>query len=574
MTAKRVRSPGRRARAFGVRRIRLATGLVMFAYLISHYTNHSLGNISLAAMNAGFEYHVRLWQNWPATLLLYSSLVVHAALGLWALYQRRDFRFRMSEAIQMIFGLSIPLLLAQHVVAERLGLALYGIERGYAQALYAFWVATPMRGVVQTTALLVAWTHACIGLHFWLRLKRWFPRAAPALFAAAILLPTLALLGYYQSGRAVTQLSALPEWRAQNLTTGQLGTPEQNAGLADIREKILYGWGLAIGLVLVARGVRSLAERRHGLVRITYPDGRSVRVPLGFSVLEASWRFNIAHACVCGGRGRCSTCRIRVIGDRSGLPEPSPREISVLERAGYGEDDAVRLACQLRPKADVVVVPLLPPNADASYAVGNKLPHTGVERYVVSMFVDMRGSTKMAEGRMPFDTVFIINRFIGAVSQAVIEAGGEPNQFLGDGILALFGLEAKPATASRQALRAASLIAANVERLNQQFAEELSEPIGFGIGIHGGEVIVGDIGYREHVVFTALGDAVNVTARLQEMTKALDCDVVFSDELRRSAGLPADVFPTVEVPIRGRVEPLIVRTAQAATLAASAEPLT
>jgi len=500
---------------------------------------------------------------------------VHAALGLWALYQRRDFRFRMSEAIQMILGLSLPLLLAQHVVAERLGLAVYGIERGYAQALHAFWVATPMRGVVQTIALLVAWTHACIGLYFWLRLKRWFSRAAPALFAAAILLPTLALLGYYQGGRAVIQLSTVPEWRADNLTPGHLGTPEQNAGLADIRERILYGWGVAIVVVLLARGVRSLAERRHGLVRITYPDGRSVRVPLGFSVLEASWRYNIAHACVCGGRGRCSTCRIRIVGDRSGLPEPSPREISVLERAGYGDDDAVRLACQLRPKTDVVVVPLLPPNADASYAVGNRRPHTGVERYIVSMFVDMRGSTKMAEGRMPFDTVFIINRFIGAVSQAVIEAGGEPNQFLGDGILALFGLEVKAATASRQALRAASLIAANVERLNQQFAEELSEPIRFGIGIHGGEVIVGDIGYREHMVFTALGDAVNVTARLQEMTKALDCEVVFSDEVRISAGLPADAIPTVEVPIRGRVEPLIVRTARtAAMLANPAEAVT
>jgi adenylate cyclase len=152
------------------------------------------------------------------------------------------------------------------------------------------------------------------------------------------------------------------------------------------------------------------------------------------------------------------------------------------------------------------------------------------------------------------------------VAQAVIEAGGEPNQFLGDGMLALFGLEAKPTTASRQALRAASLIAENVERLNQQFGEELSEPIRFGIGIHGGEVIVGDIGYREHVVFTALGDAVNVAARLQEMTKALDCEVVFSDEVRKSAGLPTDGMPIVEVPIRGRVEPLIVRTARAAVV--------
>ncbi len=82
-------------------------------------------------------------------------------------------------------------------------------------------------------------------------------------------------------------------------------------------------------------------------------------------------------------------------------------------------------------------------------------------------------------------------------------------------------------------------------------------------------MIVGDIGYRDHVVFTALGDAVNVTARLQEMTKALDCEVVFSDEVRMSAGLPADAMPRVEVPIRGRVEPLIVRTVRAAAMLAA-----
>ena len=69
----------------------------------------------------------------------------------------------------------------------------------------------------------------------------------------------------------------------------------------------------------------------------------------------------------------------------------------------------------------------------------------GQERYLVSMFVDMRGSTKLAEKRLPFDTVFIVNRFLGAVSQAVIESGGRPNQFVGDGMLALFGLVDQPA---------------------------------------------------------------------------------------------------------------------------------
>ena len=176
------------------------------------------------------------------------------------------------------------------------------------------------------------------------------------------------------------------------------------------------------------------------------------------------------------------------------------------------------------------------------------------------MFVDMRGSTRLAENRLPFDTVFVVNRFLGAVSQAVIECGGQPNQFLGDGQLALFGLATSRQTACRQALKAAAMIAANVEELNQFLGHDLREPIRFGIGIHGGEVIVGDIGYRDHMVFTALGDAVNVAARLQDMTKSLGCEAILSEEVRVTAGLAADALPRQEVEIRGRNEPMMVRT--------------
>jgi adenylate cyclase len=183
----------------------------------------------------------------------------------------------------------------------------------------------------------------------------------------------------------------------------------------------------------------------------------------------------------------------------------------------------------------------------------------GQERYLVNMFVDMRGSTRMAEKRLPFDTVFIVNRFLGAVSQAVLASGGMPNQFVGDGMLALFGLTTTRQEACRQALRAAAMIAANVDELNKFLEHDLREPIRFGIGINGGEVIVGDIGYRDHMVFTALGDAVNVAARLQDMTKNLGCEVVVSDEVRETAGLAADVLPQHEVEIRGRNEPMIVR---------------
>ena len=113
------------------------------------------------------------------------------------------------------------------------------------------------------------------------------------------------------------------------------------------------------------------------------------------------------------------------------------------------------------------------------------------------------------------------------------------------------------------------MIGANIDELNKFLEHDLREPIRFGIGINGGEVIVGDIGYRDHMVFTALGDPVNVAARLQDMTKSFSCELVVSDEVRSTAGLAEDALPAQEVAIRGRNEPMIVRTvADARTLSA------
>jgi adenylate cyclase len=215
----------------------------------------------------------------------------------------------------------------------------------------------------------------------------------------------------------------------------------------------------------------------------------------------------------------------------------------------------------LRPTADLSFFQLFMPHTMSANAHASHPARIGQERYLVSLFVDMRGSTQLAEKRLPFDTVFIVNRFLGAVSQAVIECGGQPNQFIGDGELALFGLGSGPQTACRQALRAAAKIAANIEELNQFLKHDLREPIRFGVGIHGGEVIVGDIGYRDHMVFTALGDAVNVAARLQDMTKTLGCEAIVSEDVRVTADLAADDLPQQEVAIRGRAEPMLVRIA-------------
>jgi adenylate cyclase len=544
-------------RGIGVRQVRLVCGMVLFAYLLSHFLNHALGNISVDALAEGVHYHTRFWQFLPVAIILYTAMLLHGGLGIWALYQRRQFSWIAIEPLQLLLGLSIPLLVAFHVIGARVGQTLFGHEKLYPQELYSFWTAPAHRQLMIFSVIVIAWVHGCIGLHFWLRMKAFYKRAAPFLLAGAVLVPTLALLGVYKAGRDVIADSPNPEWRQKNLSARQIGTPAEQATLGHIIDDFLAGYLGLIVIVVLARGARVLLERRGGMINLSYGNGRTVRVPKGLSVLEASLRYNVPHASVCGGRARCSTCRIRVIGDYSGLPAPSQREAFVLSRVGT-EDPSVRLACQLRPTADLSFFQLFIPTTASANVHASEPARVGQERYLVSLFVDMRGSTQLAEKRLPFDTVFVVNRFLAAVAQAVTECGGRPNQFVGDGMLALFGLSTTAQTASRQALRAAGRMAANIDELNRFLSHDLREPIRFGIGIHGGEVIVGDIGYRDHMVFTALGDAVNVAARLQDMTKSLGCQAIVSDEVRQNAGLAASDLPQREVAIRGRGEAMTV----------------
>lgn len=558
----------RSGRAIALRKLRLACGLTLFTYVALHLLDHALNNISVAAAEAGLLLQKALWQSWPGGVVLYTAMGTHLLLGLWAFYERRHFGWTRSEVWQVVLGLSIPPLLCNHIFVTRISWEIFGTEKGYAQEFYSFWVKSPELGVQQVVVLLVAWTHGCIGVYFWLRLKPWFARLVPLALTVAVVLPLLALLGFYQGGRSVLALSRDPAWQAANLASWQVGLAEQNARLHAWRQESNAGLAALFLIALAARGARVLRERRGGLLRITYPDGRVARVPRGFSVLEASRAAGVPHASVCGGRARCSTCRIRVVGAATLLPPPSAGEREVLERVGA--HGAVRLACQLRPTGDIAVVPLLPA---ASPAIGRRPPATpwpGEERFIVVLVADMRDSTRLATTRLPFDAVFVIDRFVQAVSEAVTEAGGRANHFTGDGLIAAFGLACAPREACRQALAAVAGIGRNVAALNHALLGEMAEPIRFGVGVHGSVAVVGEIGFAEARVFTTLGDPANLATRLEQLCKQFACEAVVSDAVCRLSGRDLEYLPLHQAALRGRTAALPARLIVAA--AALAEP--
>jgi adenylate cyclase len=542
-----------------VRRLRLAAGLVMLCYLTLHLSMHALGNVSLEAMQWGTRIHDFIWHSAPGTIALYGAFAIHFTLALYALYARRSFRIGAGESIRLLLGFSILPLLLHHFAAGRYVYSAFDVTRRYDVVLTAYFYFVPFWGWRQVTVLLVAWTHGCLGVHYWLRARSNYQKFAPVLLASATLLPVLALLGIWQGTRQVlAQWQLHPELLQMTVRDGHMRDPSVGGPSWDLEVQLYWIYVVLLALVLVARTARWLLERRRGLINIAYPGGRVVRVPVGHAVLDASRRANIPHAAICGGRGRCTTCRIRVLRGVDTLPPPSASEQALLSRLQTGP--SVRLACQLRPRSDTAVLPLLPPDIGANESrQRNYSEASDIERFVAIMFVDIRRSTALVEKRLPYDVVFLLNHFFDAVAGAVVDTGGMPNQFVGDGMMAIFGIHAGPREACSQAFVAAQLIHSRLADMNRTLADELPEPIAIGVGLHAGNVILGELGYRDRFLLTAIGDSVHVAARLQELTKDYGCQLVVSDVVANTAGIEMSRFPVREVSVRGRAEPLAVR---------------
>jgi adenylate cyclase len=304
-------------------------------------------------------------------------------------------------------------------------------------------------------------------------------------------------------------------------------------------------------LLLAARAVYWFFSAKSSRPRLNYsPGNRTVDLLPNATLLESIRAAGISHASICGGRGRCSTCRVRIGDGAEDLSPPDEEEKKVLARVS--DSPSVRLACQIRPKANIQITALVPHDANPSEAFAKPGYQQGKELVVAILFVDLRGSTKLHEGRLPFDVVFLLNQFFAELAQALSETNGHYAQFNGDGLMAIYGLDSGAEKGAAEAVAGALAMLRRLTKLNEKLGEQLSEELKIGIGIHTGKAIVGSMGPPASPIISALGDNANVAARLESQTKEFGVPLVVSADTARHSGIDFSKFPKHRIQVKGR----------------------
>ncbi|MCC6611043.1 MAG: adenylate/guanylate cyclase domain-containing protein [Burkholderiales bacterium] len=175
----------------------------------------------------------------------------------------------------------------------------------------------------------------------------------------------------------------------------------------------------------------------------------------------------------------------------------------------------------------------------------------GDRYFVCTLFLDVRGFTTRSESTPPERMIRLLNRFFEEATAAIHERNGTIDKFTGDGIMAVFGAPARMDNPCELAFDAAREILERLERLNVSLAAEGELPIAIGIGLACGEAVVGHVGAAARHAYTAMGDTVNVAARLEGLTKELGYPLVMSSEVAARVRADDRLVPLGTQPIKG-----------------------
>lgn len=534
--------------------MRLTAGLVLFTFVFMHLLNHAVVLFGLSMAESVQEWRLAVTRSIPGTLVLCAAALVHVVLGLFKTARRSTLRMPAWELLQILSGLAVPFLVAPHLTYSRVAHELFGVSTTYLYQLYLIWPAVAWS---QALLLVVVWTHASIGIHFWLRLTRTYERLFPFALAVAVAIPVGALAGLVAGGRAARELIYDEESFAELREEVNWPSGEAFGELSRFSEVFQFASiaiVLTVVVVIAGRYLRHLLGPR---VEVRYVGGPVVQAPIGATLLETSRRFGVPHASVCGGRARCSTCRVLVEEGFDGLPQPGPTENETLR--SIGSPDRVRLACQIRPRSPVTVARLLPAGSRLRAASSpQSREEQGVERSLAVMFLDVRGFTTLSERRLPYDTVYLLNELFSSAGGAIVAHNGWIDKYLGDGLMAIFGRESGTTAGCREALAAARAIDLALDLLNDRFSGELAEPLRIGIGIHVGPVVLGRLGHPASSAVTVIGKTVNAASRLEALTKEFGCQIVVSNALAARTSLVTDGLEHRTTEVRGLSDTLDV----------------
>lgn len=548
-----------------VHRSRLASGLVLFVFVFFHFLNVAAGLVSGTLMASVQEARHAVTDTILGQAVLYGALITHGVLALWQVAMRRTLRMSLTQFIQLLLGILIPLQLIDHVVHASYAEWVYDVDDDMSSLVLMMWSGP--EALQQYLLLLAVWIHGCIGLHMWLRLTRWWGRLVPYMIALAALVPALALAGLVTEGRRMWSFFAEDGYAAEIMA--DFNWPDA-AELAHLKYISTTGIWIFVGLLAAALSfyyLRRLIQRSRS-VRVTYEDGPQITADRGLTLLEMSQMKGIAHPSLCGGKGRCTTCRVAVTEGLEDLPPPSAAEARSLAAVNAAEN--VRLACQIHPTANLTVKRIYTPK-------GRRQVHAaqGEEKTIAVLFLDIRGFTARSAGLLPYDVVFLLNRFFDAVVPEVTRAGGTVDKYMGDGMLALF--ETPDAQSSALAgLQAAADIGVALARFNRVLASEGEEPVRIGMGLHAGTVVLGEIGAVGHAPRTLIGSTVNAASRLEAATKDLGVELLVSREVFAAAGFGDPVAGYQGFDLRGvegRIEALpLPRASSLADVMAALHP--
>ena len=536
-----------------VRRSRTISGCILFFYVFTHLLNHSLGLISLDTMEQGRAIFLKFWRHDVLFYVLYGALSIHFLLGVYALARRRSFRMSRKEWIRNSCAVLIPFFLASHLSITLWGSRFLGLNDSYAFMIISTYIFDPFGYIILGLMLMLVWTHGSIGIVGLIEFREFYSKRR-GLFQGLILgLPLIAYGGYIRASIELSEASqsnpiTILELISNSNFTAEIG--EKIVSLSDLLQFLVYP--ILLSLFVAFYFIRNLLEKRFNSIQVQYTDGTNINVSRGSSLLEASHKAGRYHESVCGGRGRCTTCRVRVTSSLGELPKPNKIEQSVINRLNF--DQSLRLACQLRPETDIEINPLIKlVNHDKqNLRFSNQENLSGIEKETVIMFCDLRGFTRLSDGKMPFDVVFILNKYFKLVTDAVEENKGRIDKFIGDGVMAIFDKDTTISKNCKNALKGAAMITTYLNELNDELSTDDIEPLRLGIGIHSGNAIIGKMGYGEASTDTAIGDTVNVASRLEQLTKDYSCQLMFSSIVAENAELDKTKLNSVKTKIRGK----------------------